>query len=101
MSGGEMGSYLENIEEYRRKIDEIDQQLLQLLKQRFDLSEKIGRIKVEHKTDVKDDLRESDLFSRIERFCDDQNLSKEFVINIWRKILTHSYSIQNNVKNGD
>ena len=94
-----MGSYAEQIDAYRQKIDGIDQQLLQLLKQRFDLAEEIGRIKLQHKTDVKDDQRESDLFSRIEKFCDEQKMSKKFVLNMWQQILTHSYFIQNKVKN--
>ena len=95
-----MKSYFEQVTEYRQKIDEIDQHLLRLLKQRFDLATEIGRIKARYKTDVKDDQRESDLISAIEKFCDDHHLNKEFAVNIWRQILAQSHYIQNTVKNG-
>ena len=95
-----MKSYLEKIAEYRRQIDEIDQHLLRLLKQRFDLAAEIGRIKAHYQTDIKDDRRESDLISGVEKFCDDHHLNKEFAVNIWRQILSQSHFIQNSVKNG-
>lgn len=46
------------IEEYRKKIDEIDEQLIKLLEERLDISVKIGEYKKKNNLDVLDKKRE-------------------------------------------
>jgi len=53
------------LEKIRRKIDAIDNQFLELLKQRIDHAQEIGRIKSKDKRAKYDPLRERQIYDRL------------------------------------
>ena len=53
-----------NLQEYRARIDAIDRQITDLLKQRFTLSQKIGQYKQQNGIAVYDKTREEAILSR-------------------------------------
>lgn len=73
------------IEEYRKKIDEIDEQLIRLLEERLDISVKIGEYKIENNLDVFDEKREKIVveknISRVENE-DYRDLAEDFIKNL-------------------
>jgi chorismate mutase len=86
----------EQIEKIRSAIDQIDQEILMLIKKRLSFTEKIGQIKKTEKLDIVDSSREKKLFRLLADRCEEMNLDKVFIKNLWRLILNASYLSQEN-----
>tara|TARA_Y100000590_G_scaffold195760_1_gene222301 strand:- start:1492 stop:2847 length:1356 start_codon:yes stop_codon:yes gene_type:complete len=71
------------LEELRKKIDEITIQMLSLLKTRTEISQEIGKIKNEQGKSVSDEIREDELRELIKINCQkigfDQNIALKFL----------------------
>lgn len=59
---------MDQINNHRLKIDEIDNKIMALLEERYDLSEQIGALKSASNYDVLDTNRESDILSKISNY---------------------------------
>ena len=81
------------IEQLRAKIDELDDKIVDLLVQRYDLVNGIGDAKKEAGTPVRDDSRESRVLSRV-RDRTRKPLSKAAAERIYRAILEESRGLQ-------
>lgn len=55
------------LDDYRKELDQIDEQMVKLLEQRMRASEKIAQYKIENKLPVLDALREREILDRITR----------------------------------
>lgn len=86
----------ENLDDLRRKIDDIDDQLLELLSKRMGVSREIGRYKKEHKLPVVQTARYKDLMER--RVADGEKLdmSAEFVRHLLAVI--HEESVRQQIE---
>ena len=82
------------IDRLRDKIDNVDQQLLELIKIRLDLAEQIGEVKKENQINIIDSSREKALFVALEKKCSELNLDADIISNIWHQILEASYRSQ-------
>ncbi len=81
------------LEEYRKKIDEIDEQLIQLLSQRQEVAMTVGRIKKEKGLEVFDPVREEKIIRQL-TMKDHGALSKEAVKHIYYEIMSASRAVQ-------
>lgn len=79
---------MEKILSLRRRIDEIDEQILRLLKERVEIGKIIGKTKREHGTPVKDRQREDELYKRIVRRASELGLDPRDVRAVYQKIIT-------------
>jgi len=67
------------IEEYRKRVDGIDNRIVSLLSERFKVSGKIVEFKKKNKIKVKDKKREEKIVERLAKGSDlDKNLIKKF-----------------------
>lgn len=80
-----------HIEQIRSEIDEIDSQLLQLIKQRLHFVQKIGDIKSTLGVPVYDAQREIDLIARHRTQAINQNISADLIENILKLLIQESY----------
>lgn len=80
-----------NIQEYRARIDAIDRQITDLLKQRFALSQKIGEYKQKNGIVVFDPSREQEILTRAQVSADDLSAP---VTAVYQTILEQSKKIQ-------
>ena len=81
------------IERHRRKIDRLDRRVAKLLAKRFRQVVRIGRVKRENKTDVRDITREGEVLERIDSVVDDGR-ARIFVRNVFRGIIEESSRVQ-------
>ena len=84
----------DQLDNLRTVIDEIDQDLLDLIKKRLTLTGEIGRLKKQNKMNIIDTPREEALFNSLAKRCEEMELDKVFVKNLWRLILNASYLSQ-------
>jgi len=78
---------MDNIENLRKKIDEIDKKLLALLAKRKENIQKIAKVKGTTKK-IKDQQREQEIIAKCET---------EFQKNIFKKILQESKKLQKDI----
>lgn len=88
------------IEELRRKLDEIDGELLHLLSRRGEVAMRIGRIKAEKGLPLRSPEREAEIIARMVR----ENpgpLSDAAVARIFRRIIAETLRLQKEVVRHD
>ena len=84
----------ERIDELRREIDRINQQLLMLIAQRQDVSVAIGALKASHGLPLYSEEREAEL---LQVFRDDairMDIDPDYVEELMRVVLEHSRAAQ-------
>jgi chorismate mutase len=84
------------LEEYRKEIDTIDQELLNILAKRFDIIREIGKLKKEKNILPLDEKRWEEVMGKINNKATKLNLPKIFVKNIYDEIHKAALMIERN-----
>ena len=84
----------ERIAELRQKIDEIDEKILLLLKERFEIVKEIGREKRKHGMPLRDLERENQKYKQITEKALKLKLNPEAVREVYREIIDMSVHAQ-------
>jgi chorismate mutase len=71
----------------RQEIDDIDDQIVELIWKRFEITGEIGRLKAKHSTPAVDQDRESRMISRLGEKALALSLNPDLVASIFRSIL--------------
>lgn len=82
------------MQDYRKKIDEIDQKIITLLGERMDLAKKIGKFKKEAGMPVEDVNRENKLKDELKKLAKQNNLSDKFVDRLYDVVLDEARGVQ-------
>jgi chorismate mutase len=85
---------LEKVPHLRRKIDEIDEKILLLLKDRIEVSKLIGKIKRENAVPIRDPKREDEKYRHIMQRASELGLGLDDVRNIYKIIMAMSIHAQ-------
>ncbi len=79
--------------ELRKRIDEIDEQIIRLLKERMAVAQEVGQLKKELKIPVEDVRREKEIIRRLTKSAGD-TLSDEQLIRIFKAVFQSSKQVQ-------
>ncbi|MEM2393219.1 MAG: chorismate mutase [Candidatus Bathyarchaeia archaeon] len=85
---------MDNIAKLREKIDEIDDKILRLLRERTEVSKLIGEIKRKKGMPIRDQEREREKYTYVLRKAAELGLSLEAVRSIYQKIIEMSIQAQ-------
>ena len=85
---------MKNIVTIRRKIDEIDEKLVLLLRDRMDLCKSIGEVKREFGAPVKDKRREDEVYLHVMSKALECGLDPQKVEGIFKDIVALSVFVQ-------
>ncbi|MEK6983265.1 MAG: chorismate mutase [Nanoarchaeota archaeon] len=83
---------MDSIEHYRKKIDDVDRNIVKLLTLRLDLAKRIGSYKKTNKIGIIDKKRELRIIRNIKRNLNKSN--KNFIIAIFKNIIHYSKRAQ-------
>jgi chorismate mutase len=83
---------LEQLKNYRKKIDEIDFKIISLLKEREDIVKEIARCKLKENLPVHQPDREEEIYNRPE---------DKYIKNIYKIILEESRRLQHIIVSGE
>ncbi|MDM8212661.1 chorismate mutase [Enterococcus hirae] len=86
----------ENLAAYRRKIDQLDRELVALLEARMEISQKVGRYKKTHQLPVLDEGREKELLEKLRKLSAPEY--QNAVTAIYQTILQTSRELQHHDK---
>lgn len=84
----------DTLDTYRKKIDNIDLKLLDLLQKRTTLSKKIGTFKKKNEMPIVDKDREKEKQVMLAKNAKIKGIGSDFVSQLWRIILDQSRRIQ-------
>jgi len=82
------------MEDARKQIDQIDNQIVELLGKRMDLVKEIGKLKKESALGITDEEREKEIRARLKTLAEENGLSDEFVNHLFTHIFVESRRIQ-------
>jgi chorismate mutase len=85
---------LEDIQKLRKKVDEIDENILRLLGERSEICRSIGLLKKQNGMPITDVIREGEVFSNIRGKAPDFGLDADQVEAIYRQIVNMCSSVQ-------
>jgi len=85
---------LEKILSLRRKIDEIDEQILRFLKERVEVCRSLGKTKREHGIPIRDYKREDELYANAVKRASELGLNPQEVKAVYREIIAMSIRAQ-------
>lgn len=83
------------MEELRKQIDECDDQIMALLERRFDVVRDVARYKKAHGLPIKQSDRMNQLVDRLAQRYGSDNLSQEFIADLYRLIMGHAIDLEN------
>lgn len=73
--------------EVREKIDQIDAKLIEILAQRFALTQKVGMLKASKALNAVDAGREAQKLAKLQELCEAQGLNPELISELFTKIM--------------
>jgi chorismate mutase len=85
---------LEDLKQLRKKIDDVDEQILRSLSERTELCKSIGLVKKKHGVPVKDLPRENNVYAHIKKKAAGLGLDPVQVEAIYRQIVNMCSSVQ-------
>ena len=85
---------MENIKQLRKRIDEVDEQILQSLIKRTQICKSIGLVKEKHGIPIQDFPRENDVYAHIKERAVELGLEPSHVEAIYRQIVNMCSAVQ-------
>ena len=85
---------MEDIKQLRKRIDEVDEQILQSLSKRTEISKSIGLVKKKHGIPIQDFPRENDVIAHVKKKAVELDLDPSYVEAIYRQIVNMCSAVQ-------
>ena len=85
---------MQEIKQLRKRIDEVDEHILQFLSERAEICRSIGLIKEKHGMPIKDFPRENDVYAHIRERAGEVGLEPSHVEAIYRRIVNMCSAVQ-------
>ena len=85
---------MENINQLRKRIDEVDEQILHSLSERAEICRAIGLLKKKHRIPIKDLPRENDVYTHVREKAAGLGLDPVQVEAVYRKIVNMCTAVQ-------
>ena len=87
------------MEEFRKKINKVDSEIIKLLAKRRELSRKIIRLKNETQSSIRDEAREKELLTQLIELGKNEGLDSELIKKVFHVIIDDSVKLQNKLLN--
>jgi chorismate mutase len=85
---------VQEIKQLRKRIDEVDEQILQSLSKRAEICKSIGLIKEKHGIPIQDFPRETDVYAHIREKAGELGLDPVHVEAVYRQIVSMCSAVQ-------
>jgi chorismate mutase len=82
-----------DLSEWRARIDEVDEELVDLINKRLEYAEEIGRIKRAEGLEVRDPQRERDLLQRLQQY-NQGPLGDRALVDVFTRIIAEARGLE-------
>lgn len=86
------------LETYRKNIDAIDDRLVALLEERFEIVRKVGHYKWENNLPVVQDGRVEEVRNRARALALKHNLDPDFIVRLYDAMIDHAHHLEDGIK---
>lgn len=83
-----------NLEDLRKKIDEVDTRIVKLIGERIRLAEEINKVKRKQEKQIEDMEKEEKVLENVKSIAQGENINQKDIENIYRQIVIASKKIQ-------
>ncbi len=83
-----------DLQKYRKEIDKINLEIVELLRKRQDVSIKIGKIKRGAGREVMDISREQVIFEKVMGIADEKGVDRNYIRDVFELIIKNSREVQ-------
>jgi len=87
-----------NLSKLRKRLDNVDNQILNLLNERFAITRKVGIYKAEFDLPSLDKNREKEIYEKLAKKSELLNIDKHMVLSIWKIIMAQSKKEHKDIK---
>jgi chorismate mutase len=92
---------LENVKRLRKRIDEVDEQILRFLSERAKICELMGSMKKDHGMPIKDAYRENEVYAHAREKAAELALDPVQVESVYRQIINMCNAVQESKEKGE
>ena len=85
------------LNELRKKIDEIDEKIVELISERKKISSEIGKLKKKQRIDILDKKRENEVLNHVERVAKGKGIAEETTRDMFKQLISMCKSAQKGV----
>lgn len=82
---------------YRARIDDLDQQIVSLLRQRYDVIEEVGHLKAREEIDSVLQYRVDEVRENAIRHAAEKSLDSEFIGKLYAQLIEHSCNLEEDI----
>jgi len=86
------------LKKLRQEIDKIDRKLVNLLRQRKNLVQKVGLFKKKHGLPIFNKAREKEIYKKLDKFAQKHGLRKTFLQKIWKIMIDEAKVVEKKIK---
>jgi chorismate mutase len=86
---------MNDLDEYRKQIDQIDDNILELLAQRFKVVEQVARFKKANNMAALQSSRWNQVLDKLKKRAEKLNLNSELTVDIWNRIHEQALAEEN------
>ena len=84
---------------YRTRIDALDQQIIDLLRARYDVIEEVADLKIQHNIDAVLQDRVDEVRENAATMAAKQGLDEDFIRKLYAQLIEHSCNLEDKIKN--
>lgn len=89
---------MKELENFRKRIDEIDEQLLTLLQERFGIVRAVGKLKAENEIAIVQSKRAEEVVERVTNMAREKNIPPEFIRDLYINMIDHAHIIEHAIE---
>lgn len=83
---------------YRKKIDDLDQQIVKLLGERFEVVREVGKLKIDQNLKLFQKARVQEVLDNVSRLAKENNLSEDRIRHIYIQLIDYAHEIEGHMK---
>ncbi len=87
----------ETMKPYRALIDDLDRQIIELLRQRYDVIEHVGHLKARENFPATIAERVDEVCANAERMAQQQGLDAKFIRRLYEQLVAHSCALEDTI----
>ena len=92
---------MEDIKQLRKRVDQVDEQILQYLRERAETSKSIGLLKEKHGIPIQDFPRENYVYAHMRKKAAELGLNPAHVEAVYRQIINMCSAVQDSKRKGE
>lgn len=91
---------MEILKPYRDRIDELDRKLIHLLRERYDVIEEVGELKLRENIEAVLQDRVDEVRENAAALAKEKGMDEDFIRDLWARLIDHSCTLEEEIKQG-